>query len=125
MTNNPGEATEKLESFLTRLDDLPTNIQDVTDDEMSTTDDAANQELRIRTLPEKDGVDLQAAKRTIRHLIRTNLENADPDLDPLYAQGSSAIFAYLCTLLHLDYDAEIDGRATKRTIFDYLIHSVS
>lgn len=121
MTTNPAEAAEKMGSFLTRLDSS-TDIQDVMDDEIATR--TATQEQR--TLPEKDGVDLQATKRIIRRLTRTDLENSNSaDLDPVFAQGSSAIFAYICTLLHLDYDAETDGRATKRTIFDHLIASVS
>lgn len=126
MTTNPTKTSRKLESFLASLDSTDIGVEG--DEIMVTTGDlAATQEPC--TLPEKDGVDLQATKRIIRRLMKTNLErsaSANSDLDLIFAQGSSAIFEYICTLLglRLDYDAETDGRVTKRTVFNYLIVSV-
>jgi hypothetical protein len=122
ITTNPSKATVKLKSFLARLDSRSAN-GDTTDDEMKKAEVLAENQGQ-HTLPERDGVDLQATKRVIRRLMRTNLEDA-ADLDLVFAQGSTAIFAYICNLLHLDYDAEIGGQATKRIIFNYLITSVS
>jgi hypothetical protein len=124
---NPVQTTARLESFLTWLnsESIADSDIDVTEGEMATTDLEglnATQDSELHTLPEKDGVDLQATKRVIRRLTRINFEVSNPaDLNRIFVQGSSAIFAYVCTLLHL----ETDGRVTKRALFDHLIASVS
>lgn len=123
MTMNPVKATKKLELFLAWLDSESIADADAMDDEIATAEDLMTTQ-EPHALPEKDGVDLQATKRIIRRLMRISFEDLNSaDLNPIFAQGSSPIFAYICTLLHLP--VEFDGRVTKRAAFDHLIASVS
>lgn len=76
------------------------------------------------TLPIKDGVDIQLARRIIFHI--SNLDHSEPlYTQTAYTRGTAVVFRYLCDLLGMDHSNIPSTRSAKRPVFDLLMHSVS
>jgi hypothetical protein len=94
---------------------------------------SAEQNLEIEAeetgeLPEREGIDLNLVKRIIRRLILVSVDIKDaaqPAIHSIFTQGTAAIFAYLCDILHIDRgNMETSNRVAKRTFFNLILHAV-
>jgi len=50
-------------------------------------------------LPARDGIDLSLTRCIIRHLTSQNPD----DLQKAFSQANTAVFAYLCDLIHIEW----------------------
>jgi len=72
-------------------------------------------------LPTRDGIDLSLTRCIIRHLMSQNPD----DLQKAFSQANTAIFAYLCDLIHVEWShIEMNRRGAKSALFEILRKSV-
>lgn len=86
------------------------------------------EETHDQELPEREGIDLNLVKRIIRRLILVSVDSVDTKdaaIQSIFTQGTAAIFAYLCDILHIDRgNMETSNRVAKRTFFNLILHAV-